>query len=91
MSRHRILKLVCAVFAAALACQAQPLFACAACFGKSDSPLAAAMNWGIASLLVVVVFVLGSVASFFIFLAKKAASVQAVPPRDKMIESTQKA
>ena len=50
-------------------------WACAACFGKSDSKLAEGMNWGIASLLFVVVGVLGGVASFFIFLAKKSASL----------------
>jgi heme/copper-type cytochrome/quinol oxidase subunit 2 len=49
--------------------------ACASCYGKSDSPLAAGMNWGIFSLLVVVGGVMGTVASFFIFLARKAESV----------------
>jgi len=49
------------------------MLACAACFGKSDSNLAQGMNWGILSLLAVVVFVLGSIAAFFIFLARRAA------------------
>ena len=48
---------------------------CAACFGQSDSSLAVGMNWGIAALLGVVVFVLGGVATFFIYLAKRAATV----------------
>jgi heme/copper-type cytochrome/quinol oxidase subunit 2 len=48
--------------------------ACAACFGRSDSKLAEGMNWGIFSLLAVVVFVLGGVAAFFIYLAKRAAA-----------------
>lgn len=47
--------------------------ACSACFGQSDSPLAQGMNMGILSLLVVVVFVLGGVAAFFVYLAKKSA------------------
>ena len=51
----------------------QPLLACAACYGKSDSDLARGMNWGILSLLAVVVFVLGGIASFFVYLAKRAA------------------
>jgi hypothetical protein len=89
MSRFRFLKLVCAVLAAGVACQAQPLLACAMCYGKTDSPLAAGMNWGIMSLLVVIVSVLGGVASFFIFLARKAAALQAVPPQHS--PSTQKA
>ena len=49
-------------------------FACAACYGQSDSAMAAGMNWGILSLLGVVVMVLGSVASFFVFLCSKRAS-----------------
>lgn len=50
--------------------------ACSACFGKSDSPMAAGMNWGIFSLLAVIVPVLGGVAGFFIYLARKSATVQ---------------
>ena len=51
--------------------------ACATCFGRSDSKLAEGMNWGIASLLFVVVGVLGGLAAFFIFLAKKSAGLAA--------------
>jgi len=49
------------------------LQACAACYGQSDSPMARGMNWGIFSLLFVVVFVLGTIATFFVFLAKRSA------------------
>ncbi|MEO8429725.1 MAG: hypothetical protein ABI651_21770 [Verrucomicrobiota bacterium] len=35
------------------------------------------MNWGIASLLVVVVSVLGGIASFFIYIARKSAVADA--------------
>ncbi|PYJ87503.1 MAG: hypothetical protein DME22_01400 [Verrucomicrobia bacterium] len=59
--------------AGAMAAAPQPLWACAACFGKSDSDLAKGMNWGILSLLAVVVFVLSGFAAFFIYLAKRAA------------------
>ena len=48
-----------------------PLFACAACYGRSDSPLASGMNWGIFTLLGVVVTVLASIAGFFIFLIRR--------------------
>lgn len=58
-----------------LAFQPHPLFACAACYGASDSPMAKGMNWGIASLLGVVAVVLGSIASFFVFLGKRSAAV----------------
>jgi len=49
--------------------------ACSACFGKSDSALAAGMNWGIFTLLGVIGSVLGGVASFFVYLAKKSAAI----------------
>jgi hypothetical protein len=48
-----------------------PLFACAACYGRSDSPLASAMNWGIFTLMGVVVTVLLSIGGFFIFLIRR--------------------
>ncbi len=79
--------------AAALVSEAQPLFACAMCYAspEGNSPLAAGMNWGIMSLLVVVAFVLSAFASFFIFLARKAAAAarMAQPPAEKL-EATQK-
>jgi len=64
--------LLCLVLGAASA--PQPLRACAACFGQSDSALAKGMNMGIFSLLVVVVSVLGGIAAFFIYLARKSAT-----------------
>jgi hypothetical protein len=53
--------------------RAMPAFACAACAGKSDDLQAVGMNWGIYSLLAVVVLVLGGVATFFVCLARRAA------------------
>jgi len=53
------------------------ILACAACYGASDSPLAAGMNWGILSLLAIVGLVLGSVGTFFVFIAKKSAAAEA--------------
>ena len=55
----------------------QSLLACAACFGASDSNQAKGMNMGIFALLGVIVVVLGGIASFFIYLARRA-SAQAV-------------
>ena len=48
--------------------------ACAACYGASDAPMAQGMNWGILSLLGVIVSVLAIFAGFFIFLARRAAA-----------------
>ena len=59
---------------AALALQPHSLRACAACFGQSDSPMAAGMNWGILSLLAMIGLVLGGIVAFFVFLARRSAA-----------------
>ena len=57
-------------------------FACATCFGKSDSAMAQGMNWGIFTLLGVIVTVLGGIASFFVYLIRKeTAAVNRPAPR----------
>lgn len=53
-----------------------PLFACAACFGKSSDPLAHGMNWGIFTLLGIVALMLSSIATFFFFLIRREAAAQ---------------
>lgn len=50
--------------------------ACATCFGKSDSKLAEGMNWGILTLLFIVMGVLGGISAFFVFLARRSATHQ---------------
>lgn len=57
-----------------------PVFACAACYGRSDSPLASGMNWGIFTLLAVVVTVLVSIAGFFFYIIRKESAQAATPP-----------
>jgi len=54
-------------------------WACAACYGQSDSPMAKGFNWGIVSLLAVVLTVLGGISCFFFYLARRAATQAAVP------------
>ena len=51
----------------------QAASACAACFGKSNDAMAQGMNMGIFALLFVIGSVLVGVASFAIFLARRAA------------------
>ena len=63
--------------------------ACAACFGKSDDALAQGMNAGILSLLAIVVVVLGGIAAFFVYLAKRAAAASA-SASPEMAEATNK-
>ena len=62
----------------ALVAYAPSALACATCYGQSDSPLAAGMNWGILTMIVVAYGVLLSIAGFFVFLARRAASVAAM-------------
>jgi heme/copper-type cytochrome/quinol oxidase subunit 2 len=47
-----------------------PLFACAACYGKSDSPLASGMNWGIFTLMGVILTVLTCITLFFVHVVR---------------------
>ena len=81
----RFMLLGCAVFCAALP---HSVLACATCFGKTDSRLAEGMNMGIFSLLAVVVVVLGGIASFFVYLAKRSSAVAAAPQPGRLAEST---
>jgi hypothetical protein len=68
------LKLFIALLLGTALSHAPSAHACAACFGASDSELAKGMNMGIFVLLGVIVFVLGAIASFFIFLARRAGT-----------------
>lgn len=47
------------------------LLACAACYGRSDSALAEGMNWGIFTLLGVVLTVLTCILVFFVHIVRK--------------------
>ena len=76
--------LIAAVGAAALA--PSPLLACAACYGRSDSPLAEGMNWGIVTLMGVILTVLTCILLFFVHIIRKEEkmtndSAPANPPR----------
>jgi hypothetical protein len=71
MNRDRLKRLLAAATAALVLCP-HSLLACAACAGQSDSAMAKGMNWGIMSLLAVVVCVLGGITTFFVYIAKKS-------------------
>ena len=63
-------------------------FACATCYGASDSPLAQGMNWGIMVLLCCIAGVLVTVTSFFVYIIRRsnaleAASTVSVSPESK--------
>ena len=77
------MKLFRKILVAATALAPSPLFACAACYGRSDSPLASGMNWGILTLLGVVLTVLTCIALFFVHVVRgeKAQSDDANPKK----------
>ena len=53
------------------------LHACAVCFGAPDDPMTKGMQWGIATLIFVLLPVLGSVGGFFVFLSRRARAFAA--------------
>ena len=65
---------VCAMI---LALSSESVQACATCFGQTDSPLGRGLNWGIMTLLVVVNGVVGGICSFFVFVARRSAKLEA--------------
>jgi lipoprotein signal peptidase len=54
-------------------------FACAACYnnGAADSPLTDGMNWGIFTLLGVVITVLATILVFFVHIIRKGEAMAA--------------
>jgi hypothetical protein len=69
-------------FATALLFSSGPqVFACAACFGQSDSRMAQGMNMGIFALLLVITCVLAGVAGFFIYLARRSSQMAEPMPQ----------
>ena len=72
-----------AVLLFALSFSPTSLWACAACTGLSDSSLAVAMNWGIVTLLGVVLTVLSGVLVFFVHVIRKEeAASNDTPPEN---------
>ena len=90
MSRYWRTRILPAILLLSMVYNPDMLWACAACYGQSDSPMAKGMNWGIFSLLVVVVFVLGGIATFFVYLAKKSATTGSEAASSVLLESPQK-
>jgi heme/copper-type cytochrome/quinol oxidase subunit 2 len=64
-------------------------FACATCYGASDSPLAQGMNWGIMVLLGFIGVVLVAVSSFFVYIVRRASAMEAVTAQNNLTETKQ--
>lgn len=52
-------------------------FACAACYGRSDSAMAVGMNWGILTLGVFIATVLGAFGTFLVYAIRKSEALEA--------------
>jgi hypothetical protein len=61
-----------------------PLFACAACYGRSDSPMAVGMNWGIFTLLAVVGVVLAGFLTFLICVIRRSEAQEAAARKNSL-------
>jgi hypothetical protein len=70
-SSRKVLKTLVAVAASLAFLLPNSSLACAACYGRSDSPLASAMNWGIFTLMAVIGTVLATIAGFFFYIIRK--------------------
>ena len=77
MNRRLIRNLCGAGSGLALVALPQSLFACAACFGRSDDAMAHGMNMGIFTLLIVIVSVLVGIAAVGAFLVHRAGRIAA--------------
>ena len=85
-SSRKFLKIIClAVILAVIA--PSPLLACATCFGKSDAPMAQGMNWGIFTLLGVIITVLATIAGFFVYIIRKETAAANPPAPETPIEA----
>jgi len=80
----------CLAAVVALSLSSPSLFACAVCFGQSNSAQARGMTWGVLSLLFVIVCVLGGIVAFFIYLGRKAALASEVSAIEHMPQSSEK-
>ena len=70
-----------------LAIQPAGAWACAACYGQSDSAMAKGLNWGIFSLLAVVGIVLSGFASFFVYLGRKSTTLSTADGAEQLVSS----
>ena len=57
-----------------------PAFACATCYGASDSPMAQGMNWGIMVLLGFIGTVMTGIVAFFVHVGRNSAKMSVPGP-----------
>jgi uncharacterized membrane protein len=85
------LKKVSTVMTFAVVFAPKSLFACAACYGRSSSPLAYGINWGIFTLMGVIATVLVSIAVFFIYIIRRETAQNKTDARQEPQENPSRA
>ena len=89
MSTGKAIKLCLAAAVSLLAAQPHWASACAACYGQDSGPMAQGMNWGIFSLLAIIVSVLLGVAGFFVYLANRSSHASSAAAPEKLAGATE--
>ena len=82
LTSRRLRKTIAGAIVAGCIGAAPSALACATCYGESDSPLAAGVNWGIMTMIVVAYSVLFSIIGFFVFVARRAAAAAALEAKE---------
>jgi hypothetical protein len=72
----------------ALLCAPRAAHACSVCFGNSDSKMTQGMLAGVLVLLLFVLAVLGGFVALFIYLARRAAAIEAIDNQSTVTDST---
>ena len=89
-STRKLLKIIFAVVAISMFTATQ-LFACPMCGSANSnmppSPLTDGMNLGILTLFVVIASVLGSIATFFVFIIRREAALAAKAAAENLSEA----
>jgi len=70
------MKCALALLCLALALLPEHASACSVCFGEPGSPAARGLAMGVVALLGIVFVVLGGIAAFFIYLARRGSAIQ---------------
>ena len=89
MNRRQGTKCLWLALILVLATQPQLLWACAACYGQDSGPMARGMNWGIFSMLAIIVSVLLAIAGFFIYLVNRSAQSPAAAVPGQLASSSE--
>ncbi len=73
---HTVKRLTIALFALVLTLLPQELLACAVCAGDKNSQMGKAADAGVLTLLLIIMSVLAGVATFFVYIVRRASRME---------------